>query len=106
MADMKKVLASAAGATVAAGAALAVTRRIRKGGRPHGPTETVYHLAPTEEGWSIRAEDADQAIAILPTKKDGVTRARDLARNQAPARLVIHRTDGTIQQQHSYTVPA
>ena len=106
MADVKKILASAAGATVAAGAALAVTRRMRKGGEPAGATEAVYHLAPTEDGWSIRAEDSDQAVATVGTKKEGVSRARDLARNQAPARLVIHRTDGTIQQQHSYPAPA
>ncbi|HMB89823.1 MAG TPA: phasin family protein [Rhodothermales bacterium] len=62
----------------------------------------VYHVVPQDEGWAVTKEGTDRAINVLGTKAEALERGRDLAKNQEPSRLVIHRKDGTIQEQFTY----
>lgn len=41
------------------------------------------HLViPTDKGWSVKRADAQKASAVLPTKKQAISHARRLAKNQ------------------------
>ncbi|MEM9553956.1 MAG: DUF2188 domain-containing protein [Acidobacteriota bacterium] len=76
--------------------------------RPHTPGATdvaptaVFHLVPGDTGWQLRREGDETPIERFPTKKAGLDAARRLAREREPSRLVVHRVDGTIQNQFSY----
>lgn len=65
-------------------------------------TLTTYHVKPRDEGWSIEAEGASRPSAIEARKTDAVARAREIAENQQPAKLVIHKQDGTVQDTVTY----
>ena len=93
-----KTLLTAAGVAAAtAGVAVAATLKARKDGGPR-----VYHVLPATEGWAVRLEDAERETSRHPTKKAAVEAARELARNRAPSRLVIHGADGAAQRSHDY----
>jgi len=62
-----------------------------------------FHVVPRDsEGWALTAEGDDQPLDTFDVKRDAVKRARRTAAEAAPAELVIHAADGTIQQSHSY----
>lgn len=65
-------------------------------------TVLVLHLVPAETGWQLRREGDDDPLERFPTKKSGLDAARRMAREQEPSRLVVHRLDGTIQNQFTY----
>ncbi|MEE4173503.1 MAG: phasin family protein [Xanthomonadales bacterium] len=71
-------------------------------GAAQGAGRRVLHLLPDEGDWVLRAEGEDRALARHGTKKEGLKAARELAQSSAPSRLVIHRADGTVQDQVSY----
>jgi len=62
----------------------------------------TYHLVPKGEGWSVRREGSDRDISVHPNKKTALNAARGVAQAHEPSRLVVHRTDGTIQTSYSY----
>lgn len=62
----------------------------------------VYHVTTHEEGWKVQAEGAQRASRVTDTKAEAVEAARELAKNQEPSQVVIHRQDGTIQTHYSY----
>lgn len=103
MADKRKIFAATAGAAVAAGITLAAGRKLaRATGYGQSEEMVTYHVTPNGEGWSVGAENGDQATSRHDTKRAALSAARDLANRRTPSRLVIHRMDGTIQSQHSY----
>jgi poly(hydroxyalkanoate) granule-associated protein len=62
----------------------------------------VLHLVPGAEGWSLREEGSDRDLTTHGTKKAALKAAREVAQASAPSRLVVHRADGTVQDQVSY----
>jgi len=65
--------------------------------------DRTYHVAPHPEGgWKVEAEELGRASSTHRTKAEAVRAGRELAARQAPARLVVHRADGTIQEHRSY----
>ena len=62
----------------------------------------VLHLVPDEGGWALREEGSQRNLATHGTKKDALKTARGVAQDSAPSRLVIHRADGTVQDQVTY----
>jgi len=64
--------------------------------------DTVYHVVPHDEGWAVEKEGASRASSVHGNKKDAVGAGRDLAKGSEPSRLVVHRQDGTIQDNFSY----
>jgi poly(hydroxyalkanoate) granule-associated protein len=62
----------------------------------------VLHLVPGAEGWALREEGSDRDLTTHGTKKAALQGAREVAQASAPSRLVIHRADGTVQDQVSY----
>lgn len=62
----------------------------------------VYHVVPFEDGWKVEAENAARATSLHSTKDEALAAARDLAKNQEPSQVVVHRMDGTIQTSYTY----
>lgn len=94
--DRKKVMGAAAGAAAAATAVGVAAVKMR------GRKQTVFHVLADDEAWKVEAEGGKPAASHHKTKRQAVKTGRDLASRAAPARLVIHRRDGTIQKQHAY----
>lgn len=63
--------------------------------------DNVYDVAPGENGWGAKARGAQRASGRFDTKKEAVERDRELASKQK-GRLVIHKQDGTIQEERTY----
>lgn len=61
-----------------------------------GPQGRDQHVVTHDEGWAVRAEDADQITEAFPTKEAALERAREIAGNQGSS-LIIHGADGAIQ---------
>lgn len=53
-------------------------------------------------GWRVKAESASRASSTHENKTDAVQSAKDLAKAQPLGQMVIHRTDGQIQTEHTY----
>ena len=63
----------------------------------------VYHVAPGADGsWKVQAEGASRASSAHPTKAGAVDRGRELAKGQPLGQLIIHKTDGSFQTEHTY----
>ncbi len=66
----------------------------------------VYHVSPHEDGWQVKGEGAERASNVLATKDEAVARARELAKGQGEAQIIIHTGDGQIETEHtSRTIP-
>ena len=69
--------------------------------------QIVYHVVPNEERWAVKREGADRASRVADTQDEAVAVAEQMARNQAPGRVVVHGANGLIQTVHTYdSVPA
>lgn len=66
----------------------------------------VYHVTSHDEGWKVEAEGSSRATSVHGTKNEAVTSAKQLAQGQRPSAVVIHKMDGTIQDQVSYDAEA
>lgn len=61
-----------------------------------------YHVTKRDDGWAVEAEGAERASVVEGRKTEAVDRARQIARNQAPSQVIIHKEDGTFQTEHTY----
>lgn len=69
--------------------------------------QIVYHVVPSDGRWAVKREGSERASRVADDQDDAVSAAEQMARNQAPARVVIHGADGLIQTVHSFeSVPA
>jgi poly(hydroxyalkanoate) granule-associated protein len=80
----------------------ALVKVLDKNGEAVTAERTTYHVVPREDGWAITKEGAARATSLHDTKNEAVDAARDLAREQVPSMLVIHKKDGTIQDTSTY----
>lgn len=65
-------------------------------------TRMTYDVSPRGDGWGVKARGAGRAVGRFATKAEAVDRAREVARNQPLAQVVVHRQDGTFQTEHTY----
>jgi hypothetical protein len=96
----RATMAGVAGVAVAgaAGVAAAVHRR-RKGPRK----ATKLHVKRNgDREWVIAADGDDNPLGTFETKRAAVKAARSTAADVAPSDLFIHRSDGSVQESHSY----
>lgn len=62
-----------------------------------------YHVTKRPDGqWQTKGEGASRASAVTETKAEAVNRARELAKNQPLGQVVIHKSNGQIQTEHTY----
>jgi len=59
------------------------------------------HTVPHGDGWANELEGSRRPLATFNTKDEAVTAGRDAA-SAAQVEHLIHNTDGTIAEQHSY----
>ena len=65
------------------------------------PKRTKYHVTMRPDGqWQAKAEGASRASAV--SKAEAVDRARELAKSQPLGQVIIHKSDGKIQAEHTY----
>ena len=60
----------------------------------------TYHLIYDQEmqSWKLEYEGADQPYSYHQTKEEALEAGRELARTQ----LVVHKMDGTVQDEFTY----
>lgn len=78
--------------------------RIRAAAERADPTEddrAPVHVVPQEGRWEIVSQGSEEIERTADTKDAAVDSARRLARSRE-THMVVHRTDGTIQQVHNY----
>ena len=93
-----QLIAGAAGLAAAATAAGAVLYKTKSG----SGNRTVYHVKPDGEGWVVKGDGAERAVSTHDTKKEALTAARELAHGKAPSQLVVHKSDGSVQEKFTY----
>ncbi|MDQ3810914.1 MAG: DUF2188 domain-containing protein [Chloroflexota bacterium] len=64
--------------------------------------EPTLSVLPREDGWAVQVVGASRATSVHATKEEAVERARALAADRAPSRLVVYKKDGTVQDEVSY----
>jgi hypothetical protein len=63
----------------------------------------VYHIVPTEKGWSVQPEGrGEKEWHFFGTKEEAVQNGSRIASEQEPAQVIIHNTDGTIQEERTF----
>jgi len=64
---------------------------------------TRYHVTRRPDGrWQAKPEKASRASRVTKTKAEAVDKARELAKSQTPAQVIIHKSDGKIQTEYTY----
>lgn len=59
------------------------------------------HVVPHGNDWAVKREGAERATTIVPTQREAIEIAREIARNNS-SELFIHRPDGRIRDRDSY----
>jgi hypothetical protein len=62
----------------------------------------VFHVVPTERGWSLQMEGRKNSWDFFPTQAEAVQEGIRIAAAQEPGQLIIHKKDGTIQEERTY----
>lgn len=97
-----KALAASAGVAAAAVAAGVAYKLSGRGSAASRNGRSVYHVLPTDEGWQLKGSGAERAVSNHPTKKEALSAGRELAHSKVPSQLVVHKSDGTIQESWTY----
>lgn len=63
-------------------------------------TRKRYDVVPSGTNWAVKHEGAVLSTHIL--KVTAIDAGVKVARNNAPSQLVIHRADGTIEDERTY----
>ena len=64
---------------------------------------TKYHVTKRPDGqWQTKAEGASRASQVAKTKAEAIHRARELAKSKPLGQVIIHKSDGKIQTEHTY----
>ncbi len=66
------------------------------------PRTRIHVTHDRDGGWNVKKEGAEKASAHRDTKAEAIDRARDLAKNAGPSQVIIHKEDGTIQEERTY----
>lgn len=59
------------------------------------------HVVPHEKGWAVKGAGNEKNTKILPTQKEAINVAREIAKNQQ-SELVIHYKEGKIREKDSF----
>jgi hypothetical protein len=59
------------------------------------------HVVMYGKNWAVKGAGNDKNTKIVPTQKQAIDIAREIAKNQQ-SELIIHKKDGTIRDKDSY----
>ncbi len=64
----------------------------------------VYHVEPSKgrEGWDIKEEGQDRAESHHQRKQEAVIIARKMAKSHPLGQVVIHKADGSVEEERTY----
>jgi hypothetical protein len=62
----------------------------------------TYHITKTDTGWQGKAEGGKRASTTGATKDEVMKNTIEIAKNQGNTSVVIHKTDGKIQEERTY----
>lgn len=88
---------AAAAAAVGAAAVAAGVAFMKKGGK-----QTRFEVRPSGDGWGIFKSGNAKPEAVFEVKDEAIGEARQMANDNMPSQLAIHRLDGTLQDTHNY----
>jgi hypothetical protein len=64
---------------------------------------TQYHVTPWKEnGWQVTRAGSDEQLVVMDTKEKAIQYGRDLAQGDQPSQLVVHKADGSIEDEFTY----
>lgn len=66
----------------------------------------VWRVSRHDGSWQVRRDGATRATRISSEKQAAVAAAKRVARSNAPSRVVIHRADGSVEDQTDYGAAA
>lgn len=93
--------AAAAGIAAATAVGAAALWKARSDGKSDG---LRLHVVSDGNGsWHLKREGRDDPIHVHESKRAAISAAREYAREHTPSVLAIHREDGEITREHSYT---
>ncbi|KYG30495.1 DUF2188 domain-containing protein [Alkalihalobacillus trypoxylicola] len=61
------------------------------------------HVLTHEKGWAVQAETTKQPSAIFETKKEAISRAREIAQKKE-THLIVHDANGKITEKTTYEI--
>lgn len=59
------------------------------------------HIVQRDNGWAVRGEGNSRDTVIMPTQREAIERATEIARNER-SDVIIHGRDGKIRERNSY----
>jgi hypothetical protein len=63
----------------------------------------TYDVSPRKGGqWAVKERCASRAVGVFDLKDDAVDRACEVAMNKPRSQVVIRKTDGKFQTEHTY----
>lgn len=67
------------------------------------PERQTWHVTPAKsEGWQVKHAGKDRATSRHGTKDDAVQAAKTIAKKRELGQVIVHKRDGTIQQEFTY----
>lgn len=61
----------------------------------------TQHVVPHDGDWAVKRGGSDRATTVVPTQKEAIKIATEIAKNQN-AELFIHGRDGQIRERDSF----
>ena len=65
-------------------------------------TRTVFHLTPHVNGWQLKEQGSTQREVLVDNKDRALELARERAKDAGLAQVIVHKQDGTIQEEFTY----
>jgi hypothetical protein len=59
------------------------------------------HVVPRGNDWAVKREGSDRATSVVPTQREAIEIAREIAKNNN-SELFIHGRDGRIRERDSF----
>lgn len=59
------------------------------------------HVVPHPDGWAVKTEGSERAVAVKPTQQEAIDQARKIAQHQQ-SELLVHGQNGQIRQRDSH----
>lgn len=61
-----------------------------------------YDVSPRGARWTVTRRGASRATAVLDSKSEAVSRAKEVAKGWRESQVVVRKGDGTIQTEYTY----
>jgi len=63
-----------------------------------------YHITPNKlGGWKIKKQNSAKASKLARTKEEAIKIGKKITKSEQPSQLIIHKKDGTIQTEYTYS---